>query len=909
MSHIIKKQILDISLQQGDDPWLVQNELKLQFETEILPALDRVCTELGLDNGVTFTIDQLELDLGIFQKEELSRNWATQVINAFRKEMIKLKDPFESQALLVGTKTDEVSQLEILEHFLRTGTLTWWAKKAEVHALPDLLDNLISDQPSALKQLWKRNRINAKCLERLVMQFDETLVKQVIELHFNAPQLVHVQSLHGLLRKAKVTQNTRQQVHVATLLQAFGSKHSRLTSIELLKTICETLVQRQVDQKPLRQAIAQWLKTGSGSRQAAENTNANQTTLQVIHTWLAVVEKAYPAQNIDGLKEQINPDKKPKAFNQIPKEEAFLPTESHQKRSSSNSPLAPGQDSYPNDQPVVKHPQSAKKDSNAFNKTDKSPSSAQDNKVLQKKEEVATHSEPADVGNVATQDSGVQNKQVKGKVDHKQAEAAKKQRPNDTRAHKALQSTVENFQEQPEDQNTKEASSEKQSKKEEGLLRKGSNADKSHSQRATKASDSAITPTEEKKNLPTADSQEKSALAKNIVTHEGAQSTKANEENDQEHKVDAALKPVMSSGAKVEEAVDMTSRTNELQAYAKSLSTKASQKAKSTEAHDSSKKAQTAAAVEPLLNNNLKISSQLSLEQELKEQYKKKLYGKEDEKQVKNTPDNQSASSIEVKVNNAKADVKRNENQPAAPHATQLNPQDQRHAEVSNELSPTDVEQDEIKARFAAFRTAWENGSLSMINGDSTSSNSQRSNTDYQPPAYFTTTNEEIEECYVSNAGLVFFWPYLTPFFTNLGLLDGQQFKSESARKKAILALQYLVSDAPVMAEHQLPLNKLLCGLPLNEPLENSLELSPGEKEACLALLESVTQNWPAMQGTSIEGFQQTFVQREGVLKKFDYGWQLQVEKMTFDMLMESLPWQIGVIKTTWMEQPIYTEW
>ena len=167
----------------------------------------------------------------------------------------------------------------------------------------------------------------------------------------------------------------------------------------------------------------------------------------------------------------------------------------------------------------------------------------------------------------------------------------------------------------------------------------------------------------------------------------------------------------------------------------------------------------------------------------------------------------------------------------------------------------------------------------------------------------------ESEEIYIQNAGLILLWPFLTRFFETLNLVQANQFIDLQAAERAVLILQYLVNTATEIPEHWLPLNKLLCGLDLSAPVPATLDIAEIEQHECDTLLTAVIQNWSALKSTSIEGFRQTFLRREGILRVYRDDWLLQVEQKTYDILIDQLPWSIRVIKLPWMTQVLYSEW
>lgn len=187
----------------------------------------------------------------------------------------------------------------------------------------------------------------------------------------------------------------------------------------------------------------------------------------------------------------------------------------------------------------------------------------------------------------------------------------------------------------------------------------------------------------------------------------------------------------------------------------------------------------------------------------------------------------------------------------------------------------------------------------------------------------------EADAVYVGNAGLVLLWPFLGRFFEKLDLMADRQFVSPEAQQKAVLLLQYIangktepqtdesaISDAGPgssgelhFAEYQLPLCKLLCGYPLDQPLPLSLELDETSANECHALLDVVPAHNPKMKNLSSAGFRSAWLQREGVLKTRDENFVLHVESKPYDILLDHLPWSSNMLKMQWMEGILLVEW
>lgn len=165
------------------------------------------------------------------------------------------------------------------------------------------------------------------------------------------------------------------------------------------------------------------------------------------------------------------------------------------------------------------------------------------------------------------------------------------------------------------------------------------------------------------------------------------------------------------------------------------------------------------------------------------------------------------------------------------------------------------------------------------------------------------------QEIYINNSGLVLLHPFLQTFFEHLKLTEQNQWVDEPSQRKAILILQFLITGNEQFEEFNLILNKILCGLQLDEVAETEIELSDEIKNECDDLLRSVIKNWSALKNTGIESLRETFLQRNGKLSRVDNGWLLQVQQKAVDVLLGSLPWGTGTIKIPWMKEILYVEW
>lgn len=170
----------------------------------------------------------------------------------------------------------------------------------------------------------------------------------------------------------------------------------------------------------------------------------------------------------------------------------------------------------------------------------------------------------------------------------------------------------------------------------------------------------------------------------------------------------------------------------------------------------------------------------------------------------------------------------------------------------------------------------------------------------------------ELEVTLVGNAGLCLLSPWLPRLFALLGYLDEEKrnFKDTASRIRAVFLLQYLASpEEKDYREPELAFNRLLVALPAQVPLPKRVELTDGEKEMADNMLAGIKANWPKMDGTSVSGFRQSFILRDGRLEQQDERWQLTVESRVYDILLDAVPWSFRQIRFPWLKKYIQVSW
>lgn len=164
------------------------------------------------------------------------------------------------------------------------------------------------------------------------------------------------------------------------------------------------------------------------------------------------------------------------------------------------------------------------------------------------------------------------------------------------------------------------------------------------------------------------------------------------------------------------------------------------------------------------------------------------------------------------------------------------------------------------------------------------------------------------EALYLDGAGCIILHPFIEELFRSNALLDGRNFRDEASRGRAVHMLARLTFGSAVTPEYELLLPKLLCGMPWEDSLQ-PVELSDQEHTACDELLHAVLRHWNALKSNSTDWMREQFFLRSAKLEQLDMNWRLTVERRAQDVLLDRLPWGLGVVGTPWMQGRIYVHW
>jgi hypothetical protein len=167
------------------------------------------------------------------------------------------------------------------------------------------------------------------------------------------------------------------------------------------------------------------------------------------------------------------------------------------------------------------------------------------------------------------------------------------------------------------------------------------------------------------------------------------------------------------------------------------------------------------------------------------------------------------------------------------------------------------------------------------------------------------------QDIFIQNAGLILLHPFLYELAKELNCLEKDSFRSKTMQFRAIHVFQFLCTGVLNAPEYALMLHKILCGLPLQQPIERELPLSTDAIMVIEGLLESVIESEPIFGKMTLKQFRERFLQRRGKLTRSPAGndWLLYVEKRANEHLEDYFKWDYSVIKLPWMSENLYVIW
>ncbi|MBI0398293.1 contractile injection system tape measure protein [Cyclobacterium marinum] len=169
------------------------------------------------------------------------------------------------------------------------------------------------------------------------------------------------------------------------------------------------------------------------------------------------------------------------------------------------------------------------------------------------------------------------------------------------------------------------------------------------------------------------------------------------------------------------------------------------------------------------------------------------------------------------------------------------------------------------------------------------------------------TPEDSIDAYYISNAGLILLHPFLKAFFIDCQLMD------ENAnivdKDLAVHTLHFLSTKEERAFDFELVFEKYLIGLSPEITVAREVKISNEIKEKTEKLILALKENWKRLGNTGIDTIRNEFIKRDGKLVIEEHSNRLFVERKVQDILLDSIPWNISLVKLPWQHRHLFVDW
>ena len=180
--HIINKKVFDVVYYSERRAHELQNRLSNFSNNDLTRAIDKILTEFS-EGDLTIKLDKVVLDIGVVSEENLEN----ELLEKVKEELYKVlkerieKLSFSDKNLKDSIVSSKSKEIELLEWFLINGTLPWWFKNKGSFNIQKTISNLMATNADEVASLLKKNQRNLNIIKRVVLNFNEDLIYQLIQ--------------------------------------------------------------------------------------------------------------------------------------------------------------------------------------------------------------------------------------------------------------------------------------------------------------------------------------------------------------------------------------------------------------------------------------------------------------------------------------------------------------------------------------------------------------------------------------------------------------------------------------------------------------------------------------------------------------------------------------------------------
>lgn len=239
--HIIRRYTFDVQFSAKAKAIALQDSLSSLFRRRLMIDMDELLQQL-LPEDMVAVLDTLELDLGTVLYKDMETQLPLKLLEALEKALssiLRTGTP-GSQHHLSGNimvKTGNERLYELLEYYLLSGAMPWWASAAEREQPDQAIFQLAAGAPALLAALIRKLGQVQYVRKRIAWQFSIAAIQQIVNVLEPAEaefileysrEVLHIQQRQQVLQTESKALERAVWLFVLTyLLTDGGSNFSR----------------------------------------------------------------------------------------------------------------------------------------------------------------------------------------------------------------------------------------------------------------------------------------------------------------------------------------------------------------------------------------------------------------------------------------------------------------------------------------------------------------------------------------------------------------------------------------------------------------------------------------------------------------------------------------------------------
>jgi hypothetical protein len=189
--YAVDKLIVEMIVRDRRQAVALRGEVAEVCETVILPELEKILSQLSGAEEILL-IDRVEIDAGFTSEGKLRVTLADAVCRQLEDKLpdiiaeTRVRSSLSPAAFRTGRSglgavlSPPSAAEEVLVHFLKTGTLPWWAGRREYGCIDDLCADMLQGDPAHVRDFARRVCADPAAVRRFVGRFSGSICAELL---------------------------------------------------------------------------------------------------------------------------------------------------------------------------------------------------------------------------------------------------------------------------------------------------------------------------------------------------------------------------------------------------------------------------------------------------------------------------------------------------------------------------------------------------------------------------------------------------------------------------------------------------------------------------------------------------------------------------------------------------------